>query len=78
MKDTSKGVDPKLVDAGHAKVDPAIGGKHALVVDRYATIGGHVLLCGQFDPPFPDGSFNWVVRTKGMKYVGHFLAEDSR
>jgi hypothetical protein len=74
----SHSVDPKLVTLGLAKVSPAIAEKHALIVRRYVTIGEYVLLCGDFDPPFPDGSLNWVVNKKEMKYVGAFLDKDSR
>lgn len=74
----SKGVDPKLVALGHAKLDAATAERHALIVQRYAIIGDYVLLCAWFDPPIPDGSFNWVVNTKEMKYVGDFLDKDSR
>jgi hypothetical protein len=77
VKDPSS-VDPRLVALGHAQVSPAIAASHALRVDRYAAIGEYVLFCGHFDPAFPDGSFNWVVGRKDMKYVGHFLDKDSR
>ncbi len=77
VKDSNP-VDPQLVALGHAHVDAATAAKHVLRVYRYATVDEYILLCGQFDPPFPDGSFNWVVSKKDMKYVGHFLDKDSR
>jgi hypothetical protein len=77
VKDSSQ-VDPRLVALGHAHVDPAIAVKHVLRVHRYATVDEYVLLCGQFDPPFPDGSFSWVVSKTDMRYVGHFLDKDAR
>jgi hypothetical protein len=71
-------IDPKLIALGRANARPAITEKYAPVVDRYATIGDYVLLSGHYDPPFPDGSFGWVVNKKDMKYVGHFFDKDSR
>jgi len=47
-------------------------------VHRYFAIGEYMLLCGWFQPPFPDGGFCWVVNTKDMKYMGHFLDKDAR
>lgn len=71
-------IDPKLVALGHANARPPLPAGHALRVTRYAAIGDHILLCGQYDPPIPDGSFNWVVDKSRMRYVGHFLDKDSR
>ncbi|MBF0569536.1 MAG: hypothetical protein HQL18_02030 [Candidatus Omnitrophica bacterium] len=71
-------IDPKLVELGHAHMEPSIAVKHTLRVYRYATIGEHVLLCADFYPPMPDGSFNWVVNKNTKTYEGHFLDENSR
>ena len=71
-------VDPQWIALGKANLDPALAEKHTLIVDRYAKIGHAVLLCARYDPPFPDGSFNWVIDTRDMKYIGHFLDKDSR
>jgi hypothetical protein len=76
-KDTDA-IDAKLIALGRAKESPAIAGKYTPVVDRYTTIGDYVLLCGHYDPPFPDGSFTWIISKKDMKYVGHFFDKDSR
>jgi hypothetical protein len=73
-----KSVDPQLVSLGHAHVDPKIAAAHSLRVDRYVAIGEYVLLCGHFEPGFPDGGFCWVVNTRDMKYVGHFLDKNAR
>jgi hypothetical protein len=73
-----KSIDPKLVALGHAHVDPKIGAAHSLRVDRYVAIGEYVLLCGHFEPLFPDGGFCWVVNTRDMKYMGHFLDKGAR
>jgi hypothetical protein len=74
----SNPVDPQWVALGYAQERPEIKAKHAVHVDRYATIGEYVLLCGHYEPRFPDGNFCWVVSKRDMKYVGHFLDKDSR
>ena len=56
----------------------SVSQKHTLIVDRYSEIGDFLLLCGVFEPPFPDGSFNWIVYAPDGRYVGHFLDKNSR
>jgi hypothetical protein len=73
-----KSVDPRFVALGQLHVDPRIAATHTLRVHRYFAIGEYMLLCGWFQPPFPDGGFCWVVNTKDMKYMGHFLDKDAR
>ena len=77
MNDPSP-IDPLLVALGYAQVTPTIKANHTLRVGRYAIIGEYILLCGHYDPPLPDGSFNWVVNTNEMKYVGTFFDVNSR
>jgi len=76
--DGATGVEPGWITLGHARVNKDIAAGHSLKVVRHAIIGDFVLLCGQFDPPFPDGSFNWVIHRKTKQYVGHFLDKESR
>ena len=71
-------IDPKLIALGRAADNPAITAKHDVIVTRYATLGDHILLCGGYNPPIRDGNICWVINTKTMKYVGHFLDKDSR
>ncbi|MCX5795332.1 MAG: hypothetical protein NTY77_07565 [Elusimicrobia bacterium] len=75
--DDADPADPRLVPLGAAHANPPTTA-HTLRVDRFTTIGTYALLCGRFEPPFPDGSFNWVVDKSAMEYVGHFLDKESR
>ncbi len=72
------GVKPEWITLGHGRVRKEIAASHKLKVVRHAFLEDFVFLCGQFEPPFPDGSFNWIVHRPTKRYVGHFLDKESR
>jgi len=46
--------------------------------NRYALIGDYILITGGVVPPCPDCGFCVVIRKSDLKFIGHFLDENSR
>ena len=75
---TFPAVDAKFIAMGRAHAGPGLDAKHTLVPTRCAVVGDYLFICAMYEPAVRDGSFNWVVNTKTMTYVGSFFDKNSR